>query len=111
MKMRLGFVSNSSSSSFVVTITKKAFDKALLKADEFTTAVINAMEKQESKFAGIDVITIGTHSDMGGGSEFDYMEIDLPVNENEEEPDKWEVYDNFISSIPAKDKVECSIDW
>ena len=107
MKERNGFVSNSSSSSFIAIMTKVAFDKALEEAHPYIKAVINAMGTEEGKFAGIDVVTMGTMNVHGGGT-FDYIEVDydleanpLPEDIDESAYTAWEM---FLDMIP-KDQI------
>jgi hypothetical protein len=81
MKIRNGFVSNSSSSSSVIIATKENYRRALEKVHPYVEAVIEALEPDESKFLGRDIISIATW-DSHGGSQFDFLSIsyndDLP---------------------------------
>jgi hypothetical protein len=45
MKIRSGFVSNSSSTSYVIVTTKKNYDKVLKKSDELTKYIVKEIEK------------------------------------------------------------------
>ena len=107
MKIRDGFVSNSSSSSFVVIITKDAFDKAFNEAHPYIQAVIRAMERNKGKFIGVDVVLMGT-SDTHGGSSFDYLEVDYDTDNNPmpEDVDRspYTAWEMFLESIP-KDQI------
>jgi len=63
MKIRNGFVSNSSSSSFVIVVPSEIHSKVLSEIDDnFITSVINEISK-ESKFNGNDVVTVVFESD------------------------------------------------
>lgn len=79
MKTRSGFVSNSSSSSFVAIVEKSVFEKALenLK-DERDRKVIKHVAQKENKF-GKTLMTVNEYSDSGGfsnlfgeGDDFDF---------------------------------------
>jgi len=75
MKLRTGFVSNSSSSSFVVTTTIENHTKAMSVLDAFQQSVVNKIMTEKTKVFGRQAIRgcvsdshgIGTFSeDMGG---------------------------------------------
>jgi len=79
MKTRSGFVSNSSSSSFVAIVEKSVFEKALenLK-DERDRKVIKHVAQKQNKF-GKTLMTVNEYSDSGGfsnlfgeGDDFDF---------------------------------------
>jgi hypothetical protein len=76
MKVRNGFVSNSSSSSFVITTTLENHKRALKKLSPYVIAVIEALGGEEKKAFGVDLITFSTYSDNGGGSTFDSLEVE-----------------------------------
>ena len=103
MKIRNGFISNSSSSSFVAVITKSAFDKTLEQVHPYVKAVIEAIEKEEGIFTGIDVVTIGIMN-IHGDSTIDNIEIDYDLEKNPlpEDMDNspYEALDTFLASIP-----------
>ena len=81
MKTRNGFVSNSSSSSFVAIVEKSTFDKVLsMLEDERDKKVIKHVANKESKF-GRTLMTVNEYQDSGGfsnlfggdeGSDFDF---------------------------------------
>jgi len=59
MKIRTGFVSNSSSSSFVLTTTKENWENVKKELEPFQIAVAEFIMKHDT-FAGIDVVTFST---------------------------------------------------
>ena len=70
MKIRNGFVSNSSSSSFVIVCSKEAFDKYTIKAHPFYLAWIKQhLYPETQKFMGKDIIVISKHVSSEDGSE------------------------------------------
>ena len=59
MKIKLDFVTNSSSSSFLLIVEKNYFDEMLAKEHPYIQAVANALKK-DKKVLGIDAIIIKT---------------------------------------------------
>jgi len=76
MKIRNGFVSNSSSSSFILLVTKELHEKLKEELDPFVIAVVEAMG-EETKFFGKEGIVIPYSSDAGGCDTFEDFEIDF----------------------------------
>jgi len=75
MKTRTGFVSNSSSSSFVVLTTKENHEKVMAELHEYAQDVIKSV-LQETKLFGKDMVYIGDLERMDGsayvlGDDFD----------------------------------------
>lgn len=102
MKTRKGFVSNSSSSSFVIIIEKEEYERALETVHPYIKAVVLAVGMSEDKFAGKDVVIIGTWSDASG-SMFDYMEVDYEGEKPESE------YDDYMRGYEAMEAFEKEI--
>jgi len=71
MKIRQGFVSNSSSSSFVYIMSKSDFEDSLSKMDDYQKEVIEKLRPSEKKFLGNDVVIIS--GCRGNSSSFDFM--------------------------------------
>ena len=99
MKIRQGYVSNSSSSSFVAVVTKKAFEAAMEKMeDPRYVKILRHITKKEKRF-GQELITLLEYSDTGGfsnifgdGDRLDPEDIGLTdkemgVSDVEEDPD------------------------
>lgn len=77
MKIRNGFVSNSSSSSFVLVITKDEYDKIRNEKEPLDQAIMNAV-MYSSKVLGTDCMVYENFSDHGGCgpfNEFDCSEV------------------------------------
>ena len=118
MKTRLSFVSNSSSTSYVVTTTKKNFDKVLKKSNEVTKLVIESLKKNkyvisEKHVFGKDLVVLEYSSGDYNGE--DFSSIDLSAFEEDEKLDDLDplsVLMSFVEEL-SKDKknfIESSVD-
>jgi len=103
MKTRLGFVSNSSSSSFCLIVEKEAYKRKLEEVHPYVKAVIEAMAKKEVKFMGHEAVMIGTWSDRGGCDNFEDLEViydgEKPKNKWNEEMYPYEAYHEHFSGF------------
>jgi len=119
MKIRSGFVTNSSSTSYTVVIEKDYFDEVLKKVHPYVTAMFKALTKGQKAqtFLGKKVITLSWMS--GNSDTFEYLDIDYKdpcpnLAEGEERPDadEWDdgepnAYqgvDKFIEALTDKDR-------
>lgn len=95
MKLRTGFVSNSSSSSFVLITTEKNWDQAKQDLSAYQVAVGEALMSTPTEFLGQKVVKFSTWENHGG-SWSDYLEVDVePPDEKDEYGDQVGVYDAF----------------
>lgn len=112
MKTRQGFVSNSSSSSFVLVVDKKTAEEVKKEISPYSKAVIDAMEPEEKEFNDIPVLIYNTYRHYENSS-FDGLNI-----ENEEELLKEansldyeesymreESFEEFFEAIPENKKI------
>ena len=113
MKIRFGFVSNSSSSSYIIMTTLSNHERVMVELDPYTKAVIEAMLKDREvgtigeKFMGTDIVSFGvcrynsgeTTLDFLGGIDYEYDE----ENEDEDEPDTRDAWDRYVSKISEKE--------
>ena len=67
MKTRNGFVSNSSTSSFVLIMTKERYEESIKDYKKEEKKVIDSMASK-SKFLGRDIVTFKNLCDRGGES-------------------------------------------
>jgi len=87
MKIRSGFVSNSSSSSFVIVMSKEHYDATMKKLGEnapYIEAVLHSMDLNKSKFMDRDIVSVGEYSDAGfGGGMFENLSqfIEFPIKD------------------------------
>ncbi len=86
MKTRNGFVSNSSSSSYVVMTTMENHLRALSKLGGYAQAVINALEGTKCKFLGKDCISFMQLSVMDNDP-FEGLDVDYDEPEDADEDD------------------------
>jgi hypothetical protein len=93
MKIRNGFVSNSSSSSFVVILTKNQYTELLKTIDDYQKAVLDALGHEEAKVCGQDAIIF--QGVQGNISSFEDMEIDVDRNLSQKEWSKKYKYERY----------------
>jgi len=74
MKIRIGFVSNSSSSSFVAVVPMKIHEKVLARTHPYVRAVVEVLGREKMVFGGKCFVT-STYSNQGYGT-WDHIDID-----------------------------------
>ena len=95
MKTRSGFVSNSSSSSFIYILSASKYEKLLTELDVYQKAVLEKLGVQRTKILDRDAVVVS--GIMGNYSSFEDMEIEL---DEDFEPE----YEKY--SGEAFDKIE-----
>jgi len=114
VKVRSGFVSNSSSSSFVLIAKKEDFDKVFAEADKYTQRVIKELGYEIRKFAGTEVVVIAGMD--GNYSSFEYMSISIDeedrANENFVKDDFYPsaLYYEFSEKLNQFETIDFSVD-
>lgn len=105
MKIRTGFVSNSSSSSFIAIVTEPIFEEALtLIEDERYRKILRGVANTQYAF-GKKMVVVQEMSDHGGysslfgeGDDLDYEKMGLTHEELYPEPKDGEPEDEFYAS-------------
>ena len=117
MKIRTGFVSNSSSSSFLLIAKQSAYDDIVKDLTKFEIAVAEALSSK-SKLFGEDVVVFSGWSDSGSSSwEYIFDEMDYALSEEDEEDENlldkpYEAYDKIVKNLKETSEVfEHSEDW
>ena len=115
MKRRIGFVSNSSSSSFVIVVTKEKWDEEFNKLHPYIKAHIDFLAShgvwKQTNFAGKDVVmfgyTSGNASPYEWGGKPDY-EGEIP---EDMEDDHYGYVDKFERELEKGEHLTCDFDF
>lgn len=116
MKIRSGFVSNSSSSSFVLLVNKNSFDEeigpTLTKSEKgFVDQIFN-----EANVFGTECYLISGFNTNGGGSWLEYIEFECDLSGDEKDEDDedyeeqdsayevWDALEEKINKLDEKDR-------
>ena len=111
MKIRQSFVTNSSSSSFVVVIEKDYFDDQVKQLSPYLKAVMKALKAasvvNKQKFMGTDVMVF-TYT-CGNYSTMENIDVDYTPKDDDEEEMleelKYEAIDKILELMTDPDKV------
>lgn len=96
MKIRNGFVSNSSSSSFVVLTSIENHERAMEKLSEYERAVVDKiMYVRKDQLFGKTVM-VGGYMDAHGYSSLDDIEVDV---EDDKDIGKFEAFDYYVGIL------------
>ena len=102
MKIRNGFVSNSSTSSFIIISTKDNYDKTMAELHPYAQAVITGMV-EEFSLAGIKFISVACYTGMSGEGTLDWIEVDfdgeIPKDKHGSEMSRYDAYDSFCFAL------------
>jgi len=109
MKIRSNFVSNSSSSSFVIMTTKANHERALNVLHPFIRSVVIAMAPHNKKFNNEDVVLLG-YMNLNDSSWDEYLDVEyddeIPKNEYDNKMSFSDAFDEYCKEIKKReDKV------
>jgi hypothetical protein len=97
MKIRSGFVSNSSSSSFVIVARKSDVDAILTEMNDYDRAVVNHVSVGDKQAFG-ETLAIFQGS-TGNDNSWEWFEYNGELPEG---ADRWESWDSFMDKLKEK---------
>jgi hypothetical protein len=112
MKVRIGFVSNSSSSSFVCAIKADSFNEKLKELNKLDQKILNHLFQKDSAF-GQDVRTFSEYDSHGYGS-WEWAMDDFDWDDEEEDDKDGRAYTlvhNFIDKFEKNDYFAATVDF
>lgn len=78
MKTRTGFVSNSSSSSFILITSKANHERAMAQLDSWERKIVESTGIENFELEGVKVIKFYSYNEHECSTVFDIMENELP---------------------------------
>jgi len=109
VKIRSGFVSNSSSSSFVAVVPMETHEWVLRLNHPYVRAVVEALGGKKTVF-GIECFVTSTYSDQGT-STWEWLDVKYPVDEIPDteygnEMDAYYAYEEiYLPGVQAQGKI------
>jgi hypothetical protein len=103
MKTRQGFVSNSSTSSYIIITTKEKYDTTLSRCHPYVKAVMEALEPTESKLGKESIVVISYNS--GNQSTFEYLDVPYEGKTPCDMEGPWEAVEDFEEKLGKVDVV------
>lgn len=111
MKMRTGFVSNSSSSSFILVVKKEIFEKEIVEVEQnvIKDLILKAFDFHE--LFGVSIAVYSDMTDRGGNSYWD-LEIEeaqmslRELADPDEECDAYGELDKFLTKLKLRSGEE-----
>ena len=106
-KLRSGFVSNSSTSSYIVITTVECFDKTMEQLGEYAQELARAVTKV-TDVLGRKVMFSSIFCGMGGEGTLDYLPIGSEPNDD---VGRWETWDLVVKKLKENGPVFTRTDY
>ena len=115
MKVRNGFVSNSSSTSYNILVDKEEYQKALDQAEDFVQDLIKKLtDSKPKKLCDVDLVEIdyvtGSQNSWYDWGVKDVLPAETVTKIEEEYDGDWQdIVDEFLSKIPEDKQLKISV--